>query len=124
LKFDAEERISVGDYRRALMDLAMSCETFLRYKVLHSLPSKLKPAIVTHLEEANIRQYLTKFFPELLDKDEQRQFKKLKSNLHSLFDRRNKLVHLGKGDGVDEQLCLRFVKVTDELLSLRIQEQN
>jgi hypothetical protein len=118
LKHDAEESIRLGDYRRALVDLAMACETFLRFAVLQTLPGELNIKITAYIEEGNISQYINKFFPEIIDEVTNKQFKKLKSDLFSMFDHRNKLVHMGKLDELDEKLCRRFLKVTQELLSI------
>jgi len=118
LKHDAEESIRLGDYRRSLVDMAMACETFLRLAVLQKLPAELNNKLVSYIEEGNISQYIDKFFPEVIDEAANRQFKKLKSDLFMMFDRRNKLVHMGKDDGIDEILCRKFLKVTQELLSI------
>ena len=117
-KHDAEENIRLGDYRRSLVDMAIACETFLRFTVLQRLPVELNTKQTADIEEANVRQYIEKFFPEIIDEATNKQFKKLKSGLHSLFDRRNELVHMGKDEGIDKELCLRFLKVTQELLSI------
>jgi hypothetical protein len=118
LKYDAEEHIRLGDYRRSLIDMAIACETFLRISVLQSLPKDLNPKLSVYIEEANINQYINHFFAEIIDETANKQFKKIKSDLHSLTKRRNDLVHMGKDDGIDEKLCLRFLKVTQELLSI------
>jgi len=118
LKHDAEENMRLGDYRRSLVDMAMACETFLRFAVLQKLPVELNIKLAAYIEEGNISQYISKFFPEIIDEAANKQFKKLKSDLFSMFDRRNKLVHMGKDDGLDEKLCRKFLKVTQELLSI------
>jgi hypothetical protein len=40
-KHDAEEYIERGDHRRALVDLAVACELFLRAMVIRNLPAEL-----------------------------------------------------------------------------------
>lgn len=117
-KHDAEEHIRLGDYRRALVDMAIACETFLRFTVLQQLPQELNSKLALCIEEANISQYINKFFPEVIDESANRQFKELKSDLFSLFERRNKLVHMGKDNEIDDNLCSRFLKVTRKLLSM------
>lgn len=118
LKHDAEESIRLGDYRRSLVDMAIACETFLRFAVLQRLPSELNTKLATYVEEANISQYITHFFPGIIDEVANKKFRKLKSDLHSLTKLRNDLVHMGKDDRIDEKLCLRFLKITQELLSI------
>ena len=117
-KHDAEEHIKLGDYGRSLVDMAIACETFLRFTVLQRLPEELDSKLSSYIEEANISQYINNFFPEVIDEVTDRQFKKLKSDLFSLFERRNNLVHMGKDNGIDEKLCLKFFKVTQKLLSM------
>jgi hypothetical protein len=119
-KLDAEERIKLGDYNRSLVDMAIACETFLRFVVFQHLPKELNSKLTEYIEEANISQYMNKFFPKVLDEATNKQFNKIKSNLFSLFERRNKLVHLGKSQGIDEQLCRKFLKTTQMLLSMEI----
>jgi hypothetical protein len=118
LKHDAEESMRLGDYRRSLVDMAMACETFLRLAVLQKLPEELNINLTSYIEEGNVSQYINKFFPEVIDATANTQFKKLKSDLFMMFERRNKLVHMGKADGLDERLCRKFLKVTQELLSI------
>jgi hypothetical protein len=117
-KHDAEESIRLGNYRQSLVDLTIACETFLRSSVLQRLPAELSSKLTVYIEEANIRQYVNRFFPEAIDATANQQFKRLKPDLHSLLDRRNKLVHMGKDDGIDEKLCLRFLKMTQDLFSI------
>ncbi len=117
-KHDAEEHIRLGDYRRSIVDMAIACETFLRFTVLQRLPGELNSKLAAYLEDAHISQYINKFFPEVIDEATDRQLKKLKSDLFSLFERRNNLVHMGKDNGIDEKICLRFLKVTQKLLSM------
>ena len=117
-KHDAEEYIERGDYRRSLVQSAVACETFLRTMVLQSLPAELTAKFEKFIEEGNISQYVNQFFQEVLSESGNRQFKKIKSELPSLFKRRNDLLHLGKADGVDRKLCERFLKVTQDLLAV------
>ena len=117
-KHDAEEHIRLGDYKRSLVDMAIACEIFLRFAVLQRLPGELNTKLTAYIEKANVSQYINNFFPEIIDEATNKQYKKLKLGLNSLFDRRNKLVHMGEDEGIDKELCLRFLKVTQELLSI------
>lgn len=63
LKHNAEENIRLGEYQRALLDLAMACETFLRFAILQNLPDDLNPKVEKYIELANISQYFDQFFP-------------------------------------------------------------
>ena len=119
LKHDAEEHLNLGDYRRSLIDLVIACETFLRFTVLKGLPEELNPKLVAYIETANISQYVNQFFPEVINEAAKKEYQKLKSDLKSLFARRNKLVHMGNDSGINEELCLRFLRLTQELLSIK-----
>ena len=52
LRHDALEFARHGDYRRAIMDLAVSCETFLRHRVLNALPPHLERQVTVYVELA------------------------------------------------------------------------
>jgi hypothetical protein len=118
LKHDAEENIRLGDYGLSLLYLAFACEVFLRFAVIGTLPKTLNDEVIRYIERANVSLYIDKLFPEILDVATKKQFKSIKSDLHSLSEHRNKVVHMGNDEGVDEKLCLRFLKVTEELLSI------
>lgn len=49
LKHDAEENIRLGNYRRSLVDMAIACETFLRFAVLQRLPGELNTKLVAYI---------------------------------------------------------------------------
>jgi hypothetical protein len=117
-KHDAEEYIERGDYRRALVDLAVACELFLRAMVIRRLPAELNDKFKKFIEDGNINQYVNQFFQEIVNEVGNRQFKKIQPELRSLFGRRNDLLHLGKADGSNRHLCERFLKATKELLAL------
>lgn len=118
LKHDANENIKLGDFRRAVIDMAMACETFMRFSVLQRLPNELNLKLVEYIEMAGVNQYIDRFFPETIDENGNNKFKTLKSDLTKLFKKRNKLVHMGQDNGIDETLCQTFLGVTEELLSI------
>jgi hypothetical protein len=125
-KHDAEEYIERGDYRRAIVDLAAACELFLRVVVLRSLPAGLRPALQESIDSESISQYFNRFFPKAISEAARREYNKkqyngnnMKRELASLFSRRNGLLHAGKDDGVNRQICERFLKMTKDLLGLQ-----
>lgn len=118
LKHDANENIKLGDFRRAVIDMAMACETFMRFSVLQKLPNELNPKLVEFIEMANVNQYSDKFFPEILDEIDKNRFKTIKTELSILFKKRNKLVHMGQDNGIDEDLCKKLLLATESLLSI------
>jgi hypothetical protein len=124
-KLDAEDRMEMGDYRRALVDLAVACETFIRTTVLQSLPTELSKDLRDYIDQANISQYLNRFFPQVINQTARQQYNRkqygkndMPKELASLFSRRNDLLHSGKADGVDRKLCERLLKMTKDLLAL------
>lgn len=120
LKHDAEESMCNGDYRKSLIELAMCCETFLRYCVLASLPKELDKNIVNAIEELNINQYVTKHFKSLLlTEPDIKEYKEISEELSSLFNKRNKILHMGNIEGATKENCERFFEVAKKLISLR-----
>jgi hypothetical protein len=116
---DAREYRDRHEYRRSTIDLAIACEVFIRMMVLQSLPQNLDPDVRVMIEEANINQYVRKFFPNLLTIDGQAKFKKLANDhLGSLFDARNKIMHMAQDDRATNENCLRFIKATETLFEI------
>lgn len=106
---DARHCIDVGDYRRALVDLSVACEVYLRTVVLDSLPPGVQEEITRLIEEANINQFVAHLFPALLSGPAQQQYKKTtKPDLSALLARRNKLLHVAELEGATRESCERF----------------
>jgi len=105
---DALYCIDDADYRRALVDLSVACEVFLRSRVIASLPSDTSNQVARLIEEANINQLIAHLFPELLNGEAgERYKKKIKGELTSLFARRNKLMHVAELHGATLENCQR-----------------
>jgi len=118
LFFDAQEHQKIKDFQRVTIDLAVACETLMRSTVIESLPKKLSGTIKKFIDEANIRQVVTKFFPDLLSDEKKTRFKKIESSLHKLFDERNKILHSGYSYDASEKQCEKFFTTTVELFSV------
>lgn len=119
LYHDALDCIDAGDYRRALIDLSVSCEVFLRSCVLDTLPSDLSESARNLIELANVSQYFSHLFPELLTDDQKRVFKEdIKDELRSLFSKRNDLMHAASVEAATLANCKRFALVVRKLLHL------
>lgn len=116
--FDAIEHLNNGDLQRSIVDTAVSCECLLRIQIMKSLPNNLNGSIKKFVDDANIRQVVTKFFPELLSEDQRKAYKKIESTLHQLFDKRNTILHSGKLDDLSEEECKKFINVTRNLISI------
>ena len=116
---DAMDCLDVKDYRRALVDLCVACEVFLRNRVISALPKETTARVSRLIEEANINQFVTHLFPELLSEALKLEYKKnIKGELSALFDKRNKLMHVAKFDEATLVNCQRFAKTAQELFNL------
>jgi hypothetical protein len=116
---DAQDSISRHEFRRSIIDLAIACEIFMRTLVLRCVPKDLDPDIREMLESANITQYYRKFFPNLLTADGRRRFKGLANDhLESLFDARNKIMHMAEETRATRENCLRFSKAAQTLFEV------
>lgn len=119
LHSDALDCIDNADYRRAIVDLSVACEVFLRSRVIASLPSGTSDQVSRLIEEANINQLVTRLFPELLDQKTGERYKKnIKDHLSSLFAVRNKLMHVAELDGATLKNCRRYANSARELFAL------
>jgi len=119
LMFDGEEHLKTGDLQRAVVDLAVACESFMRIMVMQQLPDNLSDALRKYIDEANIRQVLNHFFPEILNEDESRLLKRINSDLQRLFAARNTILHSGYKEDLTLSDCQKFLDVTRKLISIR-----
>lgn len=115
---DAQEYQQRRDHRRSIIDIAIACEIFLRSRVLSALPAGIPAAIMTSIESTNISQFVVKFFPDLLTADGKSEFKPLSKELTSLFDARNKIMHMDNNDRSTSDQCVRFIALAKKLFGL------
>jgi hypothetical protein len=106
------------DYRRSLIDIAIACEVYLRFRVLASLPAHTLQPVLSAVEAMNISQYVTKFFPELLSEQGKVEYKPINKELTSLFDARNKIMHMNNNERSNSAQCLRFIELAQRLFQL------
>jgi len=123
LMMDAAEHIKLDDFQRATVDMAIACETFLRMLVTKNLPDNIQFSVASYIDDANIRQVLEKFVPQMLDDTGKKDLGKIKIKLHSLFDTRNGIVHKGETAKLTRELCGNFLETTRKLLSTDIGQQ-
>jgi hypothetical protein len=117
---DAQEYQRRTDYRRSIIDIAIACEVFLRSRVLSSLPNGITPAITASIESINISQFIAKFFPDLLDAKGKTEFKRLSKHLTSLFDARNKIMHMDNNERSTSEQCVKFIDLAKNLFNLDV----
>jgi len=117
LMFDGEQNLELGDLQRATVDLAVSCEIFMRSLLTKQLPEDLNDALCEYIEDANIRQVLNRFLPEILDETENKILRNIKPDLQRLFDARNDILHAGHKEDLGLDDCKRHLEVTRRLIS-------
>jgi len=116
--FDGIEHSKVGEFQRSVVDFAISCEVLIRGKVMGKLPEGLIPPIEKYVDEANIRNVLTKFFPWLLSTQGKGKFDRISSKLHQLFNARNDIMHSGHSATLTKVQIEGFRATTESLMSL------
>ena len=117
---DAKHCLDINDYRRALVDLCVACESYLRKNVIDALPSGIFPEALQVVELANINQYITHMFPALLSDTARSPYKNtVKKDLSSLFSMRNDLMHMAKLHGATKTNCERYMHSVEVLFSLK-----
>jgi len=115
---DAQEYNRRRDHRRSMIDIAIACEVFLRARVLSALPQGIPAAIRTSIESTNISQFVSKFFPDLLTSTGKSKFSRLSKELTSLFDARNKIMHMDNNERATSEQCVRFIGLANKLFDL------
>jgi hypothetical protein len=116
---DALDCIDQADYRRALVDLSVACEVFLRSRVIASLPLGTSDQVSRLVEESNINQFVAHLFPSLLDQECRERYRKnIKDDLSSMFAKRNKLMHVAELKDATLENCRRYANSVRELFSL------
>lgn len=116
-KHDAQHRLELGDYRRAVIDFAVACETFIRTVIARKLPGNLMASAAKYIEKAAIHQCMP-FFADCLDGAGRTRYDAQKGSLRTLFDRRNVLMHSGSAGSLRQTECAAMLTTTNDLLTL------
>jgi hypothetical protein len=116
--FDGIEHLNIGDLQRAVVDFAVASESCLRNMVIDKLPKDLDEIFKMYIDEANFRQVINKFLPNLVSDEKKRAVKKLDSDLHKLFNDRNKIMHSGFIDGLTAEKCKKYLATTREVITI------
>lgn len=117
---DAKTSVRNGQYEKAIIEIAMACEIYLRYEVFEFIPDNTPSEITKYIEEANINKYASQFFRALLTETQKSKYKKISKEISSLMSRRNSYMHMGKLDGVDARLCQRFIGAAEDLFTITL----
>lgn len=115
---DAKASTKNGQYEKAIIELAMACEIYLRYSVFELIPESTPASMKTYIEEANINQYVGKFFKELVAISQAEKYKAIAKDISSLMSRRNSYMHMGVLNDADDKLCQRFTEMVEQLLKI------
>jgi len=118
LMFDADEHLRLEDFQRSVVDAAVACESYMRQKVMQHLPSSLHDSIRKYVDEANIRQVLNNFLPELLNEEQMKIVKGISSSLQQLFNARNTILHSGRKTDLTLDECQKYLDVTRKLIAI------
>lgn len=117
---DAKASIRYRQYEKAIIELAMACEIFLRYSAFEFIPKTTPEPMKTYIEEANINQYVSKFFKNYVPSNEYSNYKRLAKDISSLMSRRNSYVHMGVLNDANADLCQRFASMTEKLFKIKL----
>jgi uncharacterized protein (UPF0332 family) len=121
---DADTSIENQLYEKAILELALSCEIYLRYSVFKTIPDTLSAELHAYIEEANINQYVGRFFKSLVDTSAESDYKRLTKELSSLISRRNSYVHMGVMDDANQDRCIRYSTAVKKLFSVTLKNEN
>jgi hypothetical protein len=117
---DAESSLMNAYFEKAILELALACEIYVRYAVFEHIPIGTPKEIVTYIEEANINRYISKLFRSLVQSKDESTYANLKEDLSSLISRRNSYVHMGKMDDPTADRCRRYVKAVKSLFQIKL----
>lgn len=117
---DAVTSTRHGQYEKAIIEIAMACEIYLRYAVFEFIPERTPGELVKYIEEANINKYASQFFRSLVDESQISEYKKVAKEISSLMSRRNSYVHMGQMEGADNALCQRFINMARKLFTIQL----
>ena len=120
---DAKASTRNGQYEKAIIELAMACEIYLRYQVFEFIPESTPEEIRKYIEEANINKYVSQFFKGLISESQNSNYKKVAKDISSLMSRRNSYVHMGKLHDADEVLCRRFINTAEDLFKINLEAE-
>lgn len=121
---DAETSTRNAHFEKAILELAMACEIYLRYAVFSFIPYGTPIELAKYIEEANINKYVGKFFKSLLPREKRRDYNRLAKEISSLMSRRNSYLHMGRMDDADHKRCRRYINAAKSLFTIRLSNES
>ena len=118
----ARQSFRNGEFEKSILETALSCEVYIRYSVFEFMPEDLSEEMTAYIEEANINQYVSRFFHSLVPNDQLSAYKKLKKDINSLMSKRNSYVHMGSMNGATPENCKRFIRCAKELSQILLRD--
>lgn len=115
LYFDSLYHLHIGDLERAIADAAVAAESHVRGIVQDSIPSGMGPELRRLIDEANIRPIIQRVYGEALSFNGTSRVK-VPSEIHELFDYRNKILHKGMVNGLTKEKCRKLIVAVKNLL--------
>lgn len=115
---EAEEYLDRREYRRALIDMAVATELYIRSVCMSRLPKSLAPYLVRKIDRIGITEFAEQVFSEILNEQEANKFATIKSDLKAMFDSRNQVMHMADFGVANEPLCKKFLTSVKIVLSL------
>jgi hypothetical protein len=119
---DAMASKASGYFQKAIIEIAMACEIYIRYAVFKFIPQNTPPKIAIYIEEANINKYVGQFFKSLVCATQLSDYKRVAGEISSLMDKRNRYLHMGHLEGADDALCRRFIQAAKALFEIKLGE--
>lgn len=119
-KFDAQESMRIGNYERAIIELALACEIYVKKSFFSYLPiEQLHDEVIKHIEKANISHYLKHFFRQIIVDSEEAKFTKVKAELLKLIDERNSYMHKGFMSEATLETSKRYLSAVEDLFTIQ-----
>jgi hypothetical protein len=115
---EAEEYFDRGEYRRALIDMAVATELYVRAVCMSRLPNTLDPYLVQKIDRIGISELTEQVFPGFLNAEESKKFAAIKLDLRAMFESRNQVMHMADYGVANEPLCRKFLLSAKVLRSL------
>ena len=115
---EAEEYLERGEYRRALIDMAVAAELYIRAACMSRLPATLSSYLVKKIDRIGITEFSEQVFPGILTEEDLKKFNTIKSSLREMFEARNQVMHMADYGVANEPLCRKFLASVKLLVTL------
>ncbi len=119
LKFDAQESMEIGNYERAIIELAMACEIYVKRSHSIYLPrDQLDEEVIKYIQKASISLYLKFFFKKIIIEKEKPKFEKVKDMILKLMEDRNSYMHRGVIENVTLEKSKNYLSAVEDLFNI------